>query len=72
MTDEERAAWKAHIGVGQAQPRDSIVTDGTRTHSWKVTNEATGAVGGTQTEHRSGRLDATVKPPTLHQEIPRA
>lgn len=61
MTPEEKAAWKRHIGIGERQPRDDIVTDSTRTHTWRVENQITGGTAGTQTEHRSGRLDAHVR-----------
>lgn len=58
---DARTDWQRHIGVGEPQPRDSIVTDGTRTHTTQVMHDVTGKVGGAITEHRSGRVDSLVK-----------
>lgn len=58
---DTRTDWQRHIGVGESQPRDEIVADGTRTQVTKVMNDNTGKVGGAITEHRSGRVDSFVK-----------
>lgn len=65
MTRDE---WKAHIGVGEPQPRDSVVTDGTRTRTTVVPHVDDGRPAGTQTEHRSGRQDANVFAPPYRLE----
>lgn len=65
---DTRTDWQRHIGVGESQPRDEIVADGTRTHATQVTNENTGTIGGVVTEHRSGRVDSLVRAQRTQKE----
>lgn len=60
MTPDNRSEWQKRIGVGERQPRDLIVSDGTRTHATVVRSDIDGHKAGTQTEHRSGRVDGKV------------
>lgn len=64
-----RTAWQEHIGVGERQPVDRIVTDGTRTRRIRVSHSVHGRTAGYQTEHRSGRVDATVTPETVRVTV---
>jgi hypothetical protein len=61
--------WQEHIGVGERQPVDRIVTDGTRTHRVRVEHTDHGRTAGYQTEHRSGRVDATVTPEPIRVTV---
>lgn len=66
---DTRTDWQRHMGVGERQLRDSVVADTKRTHTYAVTNEDTGRVGGEQIEHRSGRVDAVVRPDTVRVTV---
>jgi hypothetical protein len=57
-----------HVGVGRRQPNDVNITDATRTQRIIIPGEHTPNVG-CLIVHRSGRVDAVVRPETVH--IPR-
>lgn len=59
--------WKIHIGVGQQQYKFGVLA-GTDKETL-VRREDNGKIGGKQTEHWDGRVDATIIAPTIIKNL---
>lgn len=63
---DDRTDWQRRIGVGESCAGYGQRTGPTRTSV--VPREDNGRPAGTQTEHKSGRVDATVYVPPVHRK----
>lgn len=71
--DETREEWKARMGIGQRSTVARLVGGEGTTQTKVVPDETKPRVAGFQTEHWSGRVDATVTPePVRLRSIPHA
>lgn len=60
----DRSAWQTRIGVGERQVRYGVLAGTVK--DIPVFREDNGQLGGKQTEHWDGRVDATIIAPTLN------
>jgi hypothetical protein len=60
----ETSRWRETVGHGFGTGRNK---GGTK--SWDVLHEDTGRVGGSQTEHWDGRVDAEIRPESVKMKI---
>jgi hypothetical protein len=64
---DERSEWQKRIGVGERQVKYGVHAG--RSIEIPKFREDNGKLGGKQTEHWDGRVDATIIAPTVVQNI---